>query len=592
MEEEFEVRVEDGSAESVAKDIVKIYDEIREGKAEALEKFEALAEKTKNKKVEAIQKVVSDDEDWDDDEGESDEDEEMEDVPQLIQRLEPPMKEEPEVDEDGFITVKAKNKGLGPSPCQISNAEDFASYCTINRLDLKTLVRQSLKAKREAGRRRKYRRYIAWTAPGPKGLEAWKDQSIKQYARCIFRTHSSRSGSCSSTATMASTPNASAQRPATPEVCSWFALLDTAGFVGQNHARELSMTRRRVGGCSCGPGTGKTALALAVSHELGAKVPFCPMVGSEVYSTEVKETEVLPEAFRRAIGLRIKETKEVYEGEVTELTPSESENPLSGYAYGKTVAHVGLGTVKGMKQLRLDPPIYEAILKEKIVVGDVIYVEANTGAVKKKELVQDVTLGDLDAANARPQGGQDIMSVMGSLVKSGRTEVTEKLRKDVNKVAQNYVDQGVVEVVLGVVFIDEVHMLDIECFTYLNALLEDRMTPTVIFATNRGNSVVRGTTDIVSAHGITVDLLDRCMIVKSKSYTTEQIAKVLQLRANVEGLKLGAGVRATIADAPPSILASLAGRSQIEAEEVGEMRELFLDAKTSAANIAAAGYEL
>jgi len=50
------------------------------------------------------------------------------------------------------------------------------------------------------------------------------------------------------------------------------------------------------------PGTGKTALALAVSQELGAKVPFCPMVGSEVYSTEVKKTEVLAEAFRRAIG--------------------------------------------------------------------------------------------------------------------------------------------------------------------------------------------------------------------------------------------------------------------------------------------------
>jgi RuvB-like protein 1 len=149
------------------------------------------------------------------------------------------------------------------------------------------------------------------------------------------------------------------------------------------------------------PGTGKTALALAISHELGTKVPFCPMVGSEVYSTEVKKTEVLAEAFRRAIGvstrlpyflsrviqalfsgLRIKETKEVYEGEVTELTPSESENPLSGY--GKTVSHVivGLKTVKGTKQLRLDPTIYEAILKEKILVGDVIYVEANTGAVK------------------------------------------------------------------------------------------------------------------------------------------------------------------------------------------------------------------
>lgn len=81
-------------------------------------------------------------------------------------------------------------------------------------------------------------------------------------------------------------------------------------------------------------------------------------------------------------GLRIKETKEVYEGEVTELTPTESENPLSGY--GKTVSHVivGLKTVKGTKQLKLDPSIYEAILKEKIIVGDVIYIEANTGAVK------------------------------------------------------------------------------------------------------------------------------------------------------------------------------------------------------------------
>ena len=40
------------------------------------------------------------------------------------------------------------------------------------------------------------------------------------------------------------------------------------------------------------------------------------MVGSEVYSTEVKKTEILMEHFRRAIGLRIKESKEVYEGEV------------------------------------------------------------------------------------------------------------------------------------------------------------------------------------------------------------------------------------------------------------------------------------
>ena len=39
-------------------------------------------------------------------------------------------------------------------------------------------------------------------------------------------------------------------------------------------------------------------------QELGPKVPFCPMVGSEVYSSEVKKTEILMENFRRAIGIR------------------------------------------------------------------------------------------------------------------------------------------------------------------------------------------------------------------------------------------------------------------------------------------------
>ena len=101
------------------------------------------------------------------------------------------------------------------------------------------------------------------------------------------------------------------------------------------------------------------------------------------------------------------------------------------------------------------------------------------------------------------------MSVMGSLVRSQRTEVTEKLRREVDRVVKGYVDQGVAEVVPGVVFIDEVHMLDLECFTYLNALLESPMAPTVVFATNRGKATVKGTSDVVSAHGMPVDLLDR-----------------------------------------------------------------------------------
>ncbi len=53
------------------------------------------------------------------------------------------------------------------------------------------------------------------------------------------------------------------------------------------------------------------------------------------------------------------------------------------------------------------------------------YVPLPKGDVhKKKEVIQDVTLHDLDMANAQPQGGQDIMSMMGQLMKPKKTEIT------------------------------------------------------------------------------------------------------------------------------------------------------------------------
>ena len=351
------------------------------------------------------------------------------------------------------------------------------------------------------------------------------------------------------------------------------------------------------------------------------------MVGSEVYSSEVKKTEILMENFRRAIGLRIKENKEVYEGEVTEITPEEAENPLGGY--GRTIRNVllGLKTTKSSKQLRLDPSIYEQMQREKVTVGDVIYVEGSTGAVKrvgrsdayatefdleaeeyvplpkgdvhkKKEIIQDVSLHDLDVANARPQGGggNDLATVMGSVLKPKKTEITEKLRVEINRVVNRYIDQGIAELVPGVLFIDEVHMLDIECFTYLNRALESSLSPIVIFATNRGVCTIRGT-DVVSTHGIPVDLLDRMLILRTMPYSLEEIVQIMSIRAEVESIDIDdealaalgeIGIRTSLRYAvqmltPSRILAETNGQNSIGLADVEEVDDLFFDAKASAA---------
>ncbi|KAJ6511735.1 TIP49 C-terminus-domain-containing protein [Mycena vulgaris] len=102
-----------------------------------------------------------------------------------------------------------------------------------------------------------------------------------------------------------------------------------------------------------------------------AKVPFCLLPPSEVYTTGFDKAGVQPESLRCATGL------EVYEGEVTQIAPTDYENQSTSHVV------VGLRTVTDATQLRLDPSIYANILKEKIVIGDVIYIEANTGTVKR-----------------------------------------------------------------------------------------------------------------------------------------------------------------------------------------------------------------
>jgi RuvB-like protein 1 (pontin 52) len=140
-------------------------------------------------------------------------------------------------------------------------------------------------------------------------------------------------------------------------------------------------------------------------------------------------------------------------------------------------------------------------------------------------------------------------------------------------------------------------MLDIECFTYLNRALESSISPIVILASNRGMCTIRGTEDLVSAHGIPPDLLARLLIIPTNPYEADEIKRIIRIRISVEGLAITEAALEKIADhgsrislryalqllAPSSILARVSGRSQIDVMDVGECEDLFIDARRSAA---------
>lgn len=103
------------------------------------------------------------------------------------------------------------------------------------------------------------------------------------------------------------------------------------GMVGQLDARRaagiiLSMIREgKIAGRAIliagQPGTGKTAIAMGIAKALGEETPFTMLAGSEIFSLEMSKTEALTQAFRRSIGVRIKEEAEIIEGEVMQSTP-------------------------------------------------------------------------------------------------------------------------------------------------------------------------------------------------------------------------------------------------------------------------------
>jgi len=196
-----------------------------------------------------------------------------------------------------------------------------------------------------------------------------------------------------------------------------------------------------------------------------------------------------------------------------------------------------------------------------------------------------------------------VMSMMGQLMKPKKTEITDKLRAEINKVVSRYIDQGVAELVPGVLFIDEVHMLDIECFTYLNRALESPISPIVILASNRGNTVIRGTHDITGAHGVPPDLLARLLIIPTYPYSASEVQTIIRLRAKTEGLSISDAAIEKVAQhgtsvslryalqllTPSSILAKVNGRQEIAPEDVAECEDLFIDARRSAKIVEAAG---
>lgn len=305
------------------------------------------------------------------------------------------------------------------------------------------------------------------------------------------------------------------------------------------------------------PGTGKTAIAMGLAQALGDETPFTMLAASEIFSLEMSKTEALTQAFRRSIGVRIKEETEIIEGEVVEIQIERSADDAAAPKVGKLT----LKTTEMEAMYDLGQKMIEVISKEKISSGDVIAIDKASGKIsklgrsfarshdydamgpatrfvqcpagelqKRKEVVHTVSLHEIDVINSRQQG-------FLALFAGDTGEIRQEVREQIDGKVSEWRGEGKADIVPGVLFIDEVHMLDIECFSFLNRALESDLAPILILATNRGITTIRGT-NYKSPHGIPIDLLDRLMIVATQPYSEKEISAILRIRCEEEDVEL------------------------------------------------------
>lgn len=155
-------------------------------------------------------------------------------------------------------------------------------------------------------------------------------------------------------------------------------------------------------------------------------------------------------------------------------------------------------------------------------------------------------------------------------------------------------EEGKADIVPGVLFIDEVHMLDIECFSFLNRALENETAPIVIFATNRGITKIRGT-DYKSPHGIPVDLLDRTLIIATNAYSEEELSQILEIRCEEEDVELTEDAKELLTKiaeetslryaiqliTTSSLVAAKRKSKEVDVEDVRRVYSMFMDVNRS-----------
>lgn len=302
-------------------------------------------------------------------------------------------------------------------------------------------------------------------------------------------------------------------------------------------------------------GTGKSALLAGLLHELKRSgLPFASISASEVFSSSLSSSEILTQNLRQAVGVQIKESSKILEGEVVDVQINR-ETGSTGKIILKTTDTEGVFT--------LGEQMIHHLYEEKVENGDVVRVNKTTGTLRKlgrsaskakdvdligpntqyvpvpegellkvKEESHVVSFHEIDIINTKSKGYQELMC--------STAEIPAEVRDGVDASMKEWIDEGRASLKTGVLIINESHLLNAESYSFLNTVVEMHVAPVVVLVTAEKEGCVRGSRECTK-FAVPPDFLSRALVVRTNAHAPGDLMEIIRVRAVEESVNLQSG---------------------------------------------------
>lgn len=235
-------------------------------------------------------------------------------------------------------------------------------------------------------------------------------------------------------------------------------------------------------------------------------VSLVSLVGSALSNKEEsKNIAALDNSLRRAVKVKLKEFKNVYEGEITGIKWKNFEFEIS------------LRSCKGSTAVKLAKSMYDFTIEQELSVGDVVYIEPLCNVIKNIGRCENSFEFDIENGRKVPLPKKDVLRTRivtqtltlydidfaedSAEIKTGHRNIELATRTKTNSL----VDSCLGEIEMGILFVDDCHLMSKRAIFHLISKAEEGCCPLVLLSTS--------SEDFLKSQG-TQDLLNGVMVIK------------------------------------------------------------------------------